>query len=563
MLYIRGVDRASLPPATRSRKRCPRIDGHLVTTHNTDPPKVSEKSDAQTLRLLLIVLCAALALVVAGNSALAIALPDIAADLSADQGELTWIIDAYALTFAALLLPAGIAADRVGRRTMLLGGLVVFGAAGVASAFAPDTSWLVGLRALAGVGAAATFPVTLSALVDAYPEERRSFAVAVWSGVSAAGAVLGTLVAGALLEVSRWGSVQLAFGIGALVLLPAVVVLVAQNRNPSLSLDPLGALWAVVALTGLVYGVIEAPERGWTDLVTLSALGVGILALVGFVVHELRSRAPSLDVRLFRNRGLASGSLLVSLQFFASLGLFVLAPQYLQVARDYSPLQAAAALLVIPVGVGAGTALAPSALNKVGARVPGAAGLAAMAVGFAVLAYAVGETDADGVMLRWVLPALGLIAFGFGFGLAITPGTVLIIDGLPENRRSVASAVNDITREVGGVLGIAVLSSVLISVYRDDIAATLITLPAPLQAPALDGAAAALGVAAGLGPDGAALAEAARAAFAAGLATSLWVGAGVLAVAAALCAVLAPGRSTSATHAVKPSQDDDLIKEAT
>ena len=192
-----------------------------------------------------------------------------------------------------------------------------------------------------------------------------------------------------------------------------------------------------------------------------------------------------------------------------------------------------------------------------------AAGLAAMAVGFAVLAYAVGETDADGVMLRWVLPALGLIAFGFGFGLAITPGTVLIIDGLPENRRSVASAVNDITREVGGVLGIAVLSSVLISVYRDDIAATLITLPAPLQAPALDGAAAALGVAAGLGPDGAALAEAARAAFAAGLATSLWVGAGVLAVAAALCAVLAPGRSTSATHAVKPSQDDDLIKEAT
>jgi len=196
------------------------------------------------LRLLLAVLCAALALVVAGNSALAIALPDIAADLSADQGELTWIIDAYALTFAALLLPAGIAADRVGRRTMLLGGLLVFGVAGVASAFAPDTAWLIGLRALAGVGAAAAFPVTLSALVDAYPQERRGFAVAVWSGVSAAGAVLGTLVAGALLEVSGWGSVQLAFGVGALALMPPVAVLVAQNRNPTLSLDPLGALWA-------------------------------------------------------------------------------------------------------------------------------------------------------------------------------------------------------------------------------------------------------------------------------------------------------------------------------
>jgi EmrB/QacA subfamily drug resistance transporter len=470
--------------------------------------------DDRALRLLLMVLCAALALVVAGNSALAIALPDIAADLSAGQSELTWIIDAYALTFAALLLPAGIAADRVGRRTMLFIGLAVFGLAGAASAFAPDTGWLIGLRALAGVGAAAAFPVTLSALVDAYPEERRGFAVAVWSGVSAAGAVLGTLVAGALLEVSGWGSVQLAFGLGALVLLPAVGVLVAQNRNPDLSLDPLGAVWAVIALSGLVFGVVEAPQVGWTDRVTLLALGVGVLGLVGFVVHELRSRAPSLDVRLFRNRGLASGSLIVSLQFFASLGLFVLAPQYLQVVRDYSPLQAAAALLVIPVGVGAGTALAPALLMRVGAKVPGAAGLAAMAVGFAGLAHALGDAAATDALLRWWLPALGLLAFGFGFGLAITPGTVLILDGLPENRRSVASAVNDITREVGAVLGIAVLS------------------------------AAALGVASGLGPEGAVLADAARAGFAAGLAAALWVGAAVLALTAAVCAVLAPGRST-------------------
>jgi hypothetical protein len=178
--------------------------------------------------------------------------------------------------------------------------------------------------------------------------------------------------------------------------------------------------------------------------------------------------------------------------------------------------------------------------------VPAAAGLAAMAVGFAVLAVALGEADATGALVQWWLPALGLLAFGFGFGLAITPGTVLIIDGLPEDRRSVASAVNDITREVGGVLGIAVLSSVLISVYRDDITSALALLPPQAQEPALDGAAAALAVAAGLGPDGAALVEAARAAFAAGLAAALWVGAGVLAFAAALCAVLAPGRTSEA-----------------
>lgn len=526
-----------------------------MSSPQVDVP-VDDEAAARVLRRLLLVLCAALALVVAGNSALAIALPDIASDLSADQGELTWIIDAYALTFAALLLPAGIAADRVGRRTMLLAGLSIFGLAGAASAFAADTGWLIGLRALAGAGAAATFPVTLSALVDAYPEERRGFAVAVWSGVSAAGAVLGTLVAGALLEVWGWGSVQLAFGVGAIVLLPAVAVLVEQNSNPSLSLDPLGALWAVIALTGFVYGVIEAPQRGWTDWVTLSALAVGILGLVVFVMHELRSRAPSLDVRLFRNRGLASGSLLVSLQFFASLGLFVLAPQYLQVVRDYSPLQAAAALLVIPVGVGAGTALAPPLLARVGARVPGAVGLAAMSGGFAVLALVLADADASTALLRWWLPALGLLAFGFGFGLAITPGTVLIIDGLPEDRRSVASAVNDITREVGGVLGIAVLSSVLISAYRDDISPSLVGLPAELQVPALGGAAAAIGAAAGLGPDGVALADAARDAFAAGLSSALWLGASVLAATAVLCAALAPGRPAAAPGAPLTSDAD-------
>lgn len=511
---------------------------------NGEPPAATPAR----LRLLLLVLCAALALVIAGNSALAIALPDVAADLSADQAELTWIIDAYALSFAALLLPAGIAADRVGRRTMLVAGLLLFGGSGVASAFAPDTAWLTGLRALAGVGAAATFPVTLSALVDAYPEERRGFAVAVWSGVSAAGAVFGTLVAGALLEVSGWGSVQLAFGIGALVLLPLVAVLVVENRNRDLSLDPYGALWAVVALTCLVFGIIEAPQRGWSESLTLSAFVAGVVGLVGFVVHELRTREPSLDIRLFRNRGLAAGSLLVSLQFFASLGLFVLAPQYLQVVRDYSSLQAAATLLVIPVGVGAGTAVAPRLLTNVGAKIPGTAGLAAMAAGFAVLAFALGDVAAAGALLRWWLPALGLVAFGFGFGLAITPGTLLIIEGLPDNRRSVASAVNDITREVGGVLGIAVLSSVLINAYRDDITPALTTLPAQLQGPALDGAGIALATAAGLGPDGAALAEAARAAFAVGLAAALWVGAGVLAAAAALCAFLAPGGAALPTN---------------
>ncbi|HXV94256.1 MAG TPA: MFS transporter [Pseudonocardia sp.] len=490
---------------------------------------------AGRLRALLVLLCGALALVVAANSSLAVALPDLAADLGADQTELTWIVDAYALTFAALLLPAGFLADRIGRRTVLVAGLVVFGLAGVASAYAAGPGWLIGWRALAGIGAAAVFPVTLSALVDAYPQDRRGFAVAVWSGVSAAGAVLGTLVSGALLEAFWWGSVQLAFGVAALAVVPGVLALVAQNRNLSLSTDPIGALLAVVGLGGLVFAVIEAPRQGWTSPATLVPLAVGVAGLIGFVLHERRTSSPALDVRLFRDRGLATGSLLVALQFFASLGLFVLAPQYLQLVLDYSALQAALALLVIAGGVGAGTALAPPALERLGARWPGAGGLVLMAAGFALLAAALPATS------YWPLAA-GLLVFGLGFGLAVTPGTVLILDGLPAERRSVASAVNDITREVGGVLGIAVLSSVLVARYRAEVEPVEATLPPELAGPVADGAGTGLGAAAALGPDGAVVADAVRDAFTSGFAGSLWVAAGVLAAGAAVCAVLAPAR---------------------
>ncbi|TFC57454.1 MULTISPECIES: MFS transporter [unclassified Cryobacterium] len=495
------------------------------------------------LRGLLVVLCAALALVVAGNSALAIALPDIAIDLEADQSELTWIIDAYALTFAALLLTAGIAADRVGRRTILVMGLLIFGAANVASAFAPDPGWFIALRAIAGVGAAAVFPVTLSALVDAYPPERRTFAIGVWSGVSSAGAVAGTIIAGALLEAYWWGSVQLVFGSVAVALIIPVLMLVAQNRNPRLSLDPLGALWSIIALAGLVFGVVEGPQRGWLDLVTLLAFAVGALGFVAFVVHQLRAKDPSLDVRLFANRGLAAGSLIVTVQFFASLGFFVLSPQYLQIVLEYTPLGAALALLIVPVGVGAGIGISAALERRFGARVPGSLGLLLMGVGLFVCAAGLaGGVDAS----IWVLGA-GVLVFGIGFGMGITPGTQLIIEGLPAERRSVASAVNDITREVGGVLGIAVLSSVLISFYRSDIKPALDGIPDQVRQVVDAGAGAAIGIADSFGPEGEALARAAREAFAVGFSAAMLAGAVTLVVASIITFLIAPAQHEVAT----------------
>ncbi|MFP7835247.1 MFS transporter [Marisediminicola sp. LYQ134] len=486
------------------------------------------------LRLLLIALCIALALVIAGNSALAIALPDVAADLDASQSDLTWIIDAYALAFAALLLPAGIAADRFGRRTTLTVGLIVFAAANILSGFSADPETFIVWRAVAGAGAAAVFPVTLSALVDAYPSERRAFAISVWSAVSGAGAVLGTLVAGALLEVQEWPSIQIVFGALAALLIVPTLVLVAENKRPGLSLDPWAAAWSVIGLAALVWAIIGTSALGITDPAVIAAYALAAGALTAFVVHELRTREPALDVRLFRSRGLTTGSLIVALQFFASLGFFVISPQYLQIVAEFSPLGAAVALLTVTVGVGGGTALAAAMIARVGATPPGALGLGVMGVGFILLAVVLGAGDAN----LWIA-GIGVVLFGLGFGLAITPGTVLIIDGIPAERRSVASAVNDITREVGGVVGIAILGSVLAVGYAAHVE-TPAGVPAEVAEVIEESAGAGLAIAEQAPVGGEALAADIRSAFEEGTADAMRVAGIVTLGASVLVAVIGP-----------------------
>jgi EmrB/QacA subfamily drug resistance transporter len=483
------------------------------------------------LGLLLTVMCTALALVLGAGTSLAVALPAIATDTGATQTELSYVVNVYALVFAALLLPAGIAADRFGRRPALVLGLVVFGAASLASAFAPDPTTLIVLRAVAGVGATAVMPATLSVLVDAFPPERRAFAVSVWAGVSGAGSLVGLLLTGLLLEVFWWGSVQVVFGVVALALVAAVAVLVPTSRRPGLALDPVGSALAASGLAALVLGIIEGPERGWADAVTLTALAGGAVLLALFVVHERRTPAPLLDVRLF-GRGLSTGSSLVFLQFFAASGFFLLAPQFLQSVLGRSTLEAVLSLLPLTAGIAPGSALAPRLVARSGPRVVGAAGMGAMAAGFVLLAVV-------GAGPYWQFgPSLAL--FGLGFGLAVTPGTTFIIDGLPADRRTLASAVNDVTREVGAALGGSLLASVLVTTYADAITPAARDLPPGAADAAGDGVAAALGVADSLGPAGAALAEAAREAFTDGYRTALVLGAAALVLGAALCAVLAP-----------------------
>jgi EmrB/QacA subfamily drug resistance transporter len=492
------------------------------------------------LAVLLALMCTALALVIGANSSLSVALPDLAADLGATQTQLSYIVNVYALVFAALLLPIGIAADKFGRRGFLVAGLAVFGAASLASAYVASAEAVIVLRGVAGLGAAAVMPATLSVLVDSYPPERRTFAVSVWAGVSGAGAMLGVLLSGVMLELFWWGSVQVAYGLAAAAVAVAALAVVPPSRNPALSLDAVGSVLALVGLFGIVLGVIEGPERGWTDPVTLTALVVGVVGLATFVGWEARVRAPMLDVRLFRDPGLAAGSILVFLQFFAAFGFFFLAPQFLQFVQGHDALGAALRLLPLTLGIGPASTLGPRLLDRFGSRWVGAFGMGQMATAFVLFAQL-----GDGPYWRF---AATLVVFGFGFGLAITPGTQLIIDGLPADRRTLSAAVNDVTREVGGALGGAVAASVLVAVYGAQLSTD--GLPAPASQAAEDGVAAAIAVADQLGPQGAALVASATQSFTSGYSAALLVGAVVLLLGAIGGGLLAPARGAAEEQAV-------------
>jgi EmrB/QacA subfamily drug resistance transporter len=486
------------------------------------------------LGALLAAMCAALALVIGAGSSLALAMPEIARSTGATQTQLSWAVNVYALVFAGLLLPLGIAADRFGRRGALLAGLAVFAACSLASGLVAEPLPLIVLRALAGAGAAAVMPATLSVLVDAYPAERRASAIGVWAAVSGAGALIGLLLAGVLLEFAWWGSVQVAFGVLSAVVLVVCVEVVPASRNPALFLDPLGGLLALVGLGGVVYGIIEGPERGWTDAWTLAALAAGTLTLAAFVHHELRSEHPMLDIRLFRHPGLAAGSAVVFLQFFAAFGLFFLAPQWLQYVHGLSPLQAALWLAPMALGIGPTAQAGPALLRRFGARRVAAWGMAQMAAALVLLAWQAAESSP-----LWRFAAT-LFVFGVGFGLALTPATALIIGGLPADRRTLAAAVNDVTREVGGALGGAVAASVLLAIYGSQLHPALTGLAPAAAGQAESGVAQAFGLAPRLGYSGPGLAAAARISFAGAYAVALVVGAAVLAAGVIVCLAVAP-----------------------
>ena len=394
-----------------------------------------------------------------------------------------------------------------------------------------------------GVGAAMIMPVTLSVITTVFPPEERGKAVGTWVGVAAGGGVLGLLASGVLLEWLPWQSIFVLNAVLAAVALVgtlAIVPATRETRPPRL--DLVGTLLSAAALAALVFGVIEGPERGWGELTTVASLAFGVLGVVAFVLWELRRRDPMLDPRHFARRGFAAGTLSVSVQFFAAFGFLFLALPYLQLVMGYSPLQAAGALVPMALVVIPLSRKAPAIAARFGVRVAGATGLSLMALGFIVLStLEVGSSYAHFLA--------GLLPFGAGMALAGAPATTAIVASLPRSKQGVASAVNDVSRELGGALGIAVLGSLMNGVYRAEMADSTGSLPVGAGEKARGSLAAAQQIGEQLGPQGHQLVLHAQTAFLHGFTRGLAGGAALLLLGALFVAVRAPGRAESRSNA--------------
>ncbi len=522
-------------------KKTQHPNGTEATRHDRRRLRPSgEAADVYNRRWkILAVLNLSLVLVVAANSALNVALPTLVRELEASATQLQWIVDAYAIVFAGLLLPAGAIGDRFGRKGSLQAGLTVFFVASLAATFAVSPVQVIAARAVMGIGAAFVMPATLSLLTVVFPPAERGRAIAIWAGFAGAGGAIGPLLSGALLERFWWGSVFFVnLPIIALALGGGAVLLPRSKDESRRRLDPVGGLLSMVGLTALLFGIIEGPERGWTGQLPLTAFIVAAAVLVGFAWWEIHTGTPMMNLTWFRDRRFSVGSGTIAFAFFAAFGVFFLATQYLQFVLEYSPLLAAAAAL--PVGIALVLVAPRSAAlaERFGPHKVVSLGLATLATALGYLAL-VSQVD---TVYWWIGPGLALV--GIGMGLTTAPSTTLILSAMPTDQAGVGSAVNDTTRELGGSLGVAILGSVLTSVYQSRL--PLEQLPEQVREVVTRSVGAALEVARNA-PDpelGQQLAEAAKTAFVSGFRTAFAVAAVVAFLAAVVVRVFGPETMT-------------------
>ncbi|MFB7115953.1 MFS transporter [Streptomyces sp. NPDC056190] len=504
---------------------------------------------------ILGVLMLSLLIVVLDNSILNVAIKTISTPaptgLGATQSELEWAINAYTLVFAGLLFTSGLVGDRIGRKKVLIGGLVVFGVGSALAAESGSPGQLIAFRALMALGAAFVMPATLAVLMNVFEREEQPKAIGIWAGGVGLAIAIGPITGGLLLDHFWWGSVFLV-NVPIVILAVALMLwLVPDSRDPRPGrLDPIGVVLSVVGLVLLVYGIIRGGELAdFTNATVLSTIVAGLLVLAAFVVYEKRSDHPSLDVTYFKNKVFSAAMTAIALVFFALMGVTFFGVFYTQSVRGYSPLESG--VLMLPLAV-AQLIFAPRArlvVDRFGNKATTTGGLILLAAMLA--AFAGFEADTP----IWLLEVVFFL-MGTGMAHIMTPTSVVIMQALPREKAGSASALSNTFRQVGGALGIAVLGSVLSTAYRNDIEGKLGLLPAGLRDKAGESIEATLGIAAKLGPQGKALIGPANDAFLHAMHVTALCGTVVALVGAVVVAVFLPGKEALPQ---KGEEEEELV----
>jgi EmrB/QacA subfamily drug resistance transporter len=505
--------------------------------------------------LILATLCLAALIINLDTTIVNVALPALVRQLGATTTGLQWVVDAYNLVFAALVLAAGSLADRLGRKGMLLAGLAVFGASSLAGSFATSAGQLIAARAVMGLGAAMIFPATLSLLTNVFTERReRALAIGVWGASAGVGIALGPIAGGWLLDNFWWGSIFAFMAPVAAVVALLVAWRVPTSRDPRTPpVDWLGFALSTAGMSLIVYGIIQAPVWGWASAATVGVLAAGAAVLGLLVVAERRAAHPMIDLSLFRNPRFTAAAGAVAIAFFALLGFIFLMTLYFQVVRGYSPLATGIRLLPVAVSVGVASVVGTRVAVRVGNKIIVGGGLALFCAALAWIAATVSQTTS------YPLIAAQMIVLGAGMGLTQAPATEAIMGAVPARQAGIASAVNGSTRLFGGTLGVAVIGSVAASLYTSRLDALLLPgLPAHAVTAAhgsVGGAAAAAQQLshAGLPGPAHALRDAAIAAFLHSLTGACLVAAGVAAAGVLLVAFLLPARPRAEQAEAQPA----------
>jgi EmrB/QacA subfamily drug resistance transporter len=437
-----------------------------LTSAKAQVPAPAQASTVHARRwYTLAVLCLSLLVIVVDSTIVNVALPTFTRQLHASTSGLQWIVDAYTLTFAALLLLAGAIADRYGRHRALAGGLAVFAAGSLAAVFTSTTAELIAARAVMGIGGAFIMPATLSIISSVFTDPaERTKAIGLWSAVSGLGVAIGPLAGGWLLTHFSWDSIFLVnLPIVAVALVAGHWLIPASRAEQAGRLDLTGAALSVAAFTVLTYTIIEAPDNGWLSVTTLGLAAASAVLLGVFVAWETRSDHPMLPLHLFRNPRFTGAGISITVMFFALSGVVFLSTQIYQLILGYSPLAAGVRALPSAAALAVFSPLGAALAKRAGAFVPVALGLTVITAGLALFATASAQSGYGHYILAMVIVCAGV-------GLALSAATSASMQELPPAMAGVGSAVNDTTRNMGSVLGVAVIGSITASVFASQMA---------------------------------------------------------------------------------------------